>query len=75
MLIADFRGLEGTALTCASMTWICDQLIQSCKQDGASHFYLKGREQDQKYVHHRINLYTCCYKDVSDTILTRISTS
>ena len=54
MLIADFRKLKGTALTCAAMTCMLGfvkifQLIQSCKQDGASHFRLKGGEQDQKH--------------------------
>jgi hypothetical protein len=51
------------------MTWmisfvkIC-QLIQSFKQDGASHFRLKGAEQNQKYVLPPIKLYTYCCKDL-----------
>jgi hypothetical protein len=52
MLIADFRKLKGTALTCAAVKSMLGfvkifQLIQSCKRDGAFLFRLKGGEKDQ----------------------------
>jgi len=69
MLIADFRKLKGTALMCAAVTCILGfvkifQLIQICKQDGDSHFRLKGGEQDKKYVLPPIKLCTNCCKNL-----------